>query len=562
VDAARVLGDTLLGPGRALRGALRNEGVRRLSLAWASSRTSEWAFQVVLAVYAYESGGALAVGVAGFARMVPAALASFFGAVLADRFARERVLRTVEAARGALAAGCAVAVGLGAPAVLVYGLAALHGIVSAVSQPAVFTLLPSLVRTPEELVTANAAVLTLQGLGALVGPVAGGVLVAAAGPAVGFAAAAGACLLATMLLAGLRVEGGSLWRAARGRRLGDVLGGFLFVARAPQARLIIGLFGAQTLVRGALTVLIVVLALDVLGLDQSWVGFLTAALGVGGLVGALSASRLAGRSLTLPFLAGLAVWGAPIAVIGLEPDALLALGALVVVGFGDAVLDVSGYTLLQRIVPDGVLARVFGVHNAITFATVGAGSLAAPAVIAALGTRGALIASGLLLPVLAGLFAVRVRSFDGAEPPPFAQLALVRGVPMFARLSVAATEQVAARLLTVDAPAGTTLMRRGDAGDRFYILAEGAVELVRDGRLIAIDRPGDYLGEIALLRDVPRTTTVTARVDSRLYALERADFLDAVSGHSAGLAAAQAVVADRLPRAIADEDAPTWAPPS
>ena len=555
MDAARALADTLLGPGRELRGALRNEGVRRLSLAWASSRTSEWAFQVVLAVYAYESGGALAVGVAGFARMVPAALASFFGAVLADRFARERVLRTVEAARGALAAGCAVAVGMGAPAVVVYGLAALHGLVSAVSQPAVFTLLPSLVRTPEELVTANAAVLTLQGLGALAGPVAGGVLVAAAGPEVGFAAAAGACLLAAVLLAGLRVEGGALWRAVRGRRLGDALAGLLFAARAPQARLIIGLFGAQTLVRGALTVLTVVLALDVLGLDQSWVGFLTAALGVGGLAGALSASRLAGRSLAVPFLTGLAVWGAPIAVIGLAPSAPLALGALVVVGFGDAMLDVSGYTLLQRIVPDSVLARVFGVHNAITFATVGVGSLAAPAVIAALGARGALIATGLLLPVLAALFAARVRSIDG-DAPPLAQLALVRGVPMFARLSVAATEQVASRLLTVDAPAGTTLMRRGDAGDRFYILAEGAVELMRDGRLIAVDRPGDYLGEIALLRDVPRTTTVTARVDSRLYALERADFLDAVSGHSAGLAAAHAVVAERLPRAGADDEHP------
>jgi hypothetical protein len=356
----------------------------------------------------------------------------------------------------------------------------------------------------------------------------------------------------------LRVEGGALWKAVRGRPLGDALAGFLFVVRAPHARLIIGLFGAQTLVRGALTVLTVVLALDVLNLGQSWVGFLTAGLGVGGLVGALSASRLAGRSLTVPFLTGLAVWGAPIAVIGLAPNALLALGALVVVGFGDALLDVSGYTLLQRIVPDGLLARVFGVHNAITFATVGLGSLAAPAVISGLGTREALIACGLLLPGLAALVAVRVRGIDGAAPPPFAQLALVRGVPMFARLSVAATEQVAARLLTVEAPAGTTLMRRGDAGDRFYILAEGTLDVARDDCVIAIDRPGDFVGEIALMRDVPRTATVTARVDSKLYALGRADFLDAVSGHSAGLAAAHEVIADRLPPAVSDDEAATY----
>jgi MFS family permease len=554
VNAAQALADALLGPGRALREALRNESVRRLSLAWASSRTSEWAFQVVVAVYAYESGGALAVGVVGFARMVPAALASLFGTLLADRFARERVLLAVEAARCAFAAGCAVAFALGAPAAVIYGLAALHAIVSAVSQPAVFTLLPSLVRTPEELVTANAAVLTLQGLGALGGPVLGGVVVAAAGVDAGFAAAAGASLLATGLLARLRVEGGALWTAARGRRIADLSAGFLFVARAPQARLIIALFGAQTLVRGALTVFTVVLALDLLALDQSWVGILTAALGVGGLLGAPTASRLVGRSLALPFLLGLAAWGAPIALIGVEPRTLLALGALVVVGFGDAVLDVSGYTLLQRIVPDGVLARVFGVHNAITLATVGIGSLAAPAVMAVLGTRGALIASGLALPALAALCFVRVRRLDGAAPPPAARLALVHGVPMFARLSVAAAEQVASRLVTVAVPAGTTLMRRGDTGDRFYILAEGALELERDGRIIAVEEPGDYLGEIALVRDVPRTATITARVDSTLYALERADFLDAVCGHSAGLVAADAVVAERLPRSDAGDD--------
>jgi Cyclic nucleotide-binding domain/Major Facilitator Superfamily len=310
--------------------------------------------------------------------------------------------------------------------------------------------------------------------------------------------------------------------------------------------MVIGLFGAQTLVRGALTVLTVVLALDRLNLGQDWVGFLTAGLGVGGLIGAMSASRLAGRRLATPFLCGLAIWGAPIAIIGITPNALLALGALMVVGFGDAILDVSGYTLLQRIVPDSVLARVFGVHNAITLATVGVGSLAAPAVIGTLGIQGALIACGLLLPLLAALFATPVRAADSAAPPPFTQLALVRGVPMFASLSVAATEQVASRLLPVEAPAATTIIRQGERGEHFYILSDGALDVVQDGRPIALAQAGDFFGEIALLRDAPRTATVTARVDSRLYALARSDFLDAVSGHAAGSAAADAVIVDRL----------------
>ena len=216
-------------------------------------------------------------------------------------------------------------------------------------------------------------------------------------------------------------------------------------------------------------------------------------------------------------------------------------------GFGDAVLDVSGYTLLQRIVPDGVLARVFGVHNAITLATVGVGSLAAPAVIASWAY------AELWSPPASPSRRLPRSSPCGcapstAAPPPSRSSRWCVGAPMFARLSVAATEQVASRLLTVEVPAGADLMRRGDAGDRFYILVDGAVELEPDGRPITIDKPGDYLGEIALVRDVPRTATVTASVDSRLYALERADFLDAVSGHSAGLAAVDAVVAERLPR--------------
>jgi hypothetical protein len=345
----------------------------------------------------------------------------------------------------------------------------------------------------------------------------------------------------------MRVEGAAIRTVTEESATRTGMAGLRTVAALPAARLILGLFGAQTLVRGFLTVLMVVVALDLLDLGQSWVGFLAAAPGGGALLGALGARRLAGRPLATPFLIGLAAWGVPLAVLGAIPGAIVALCGLAVLGVGDAVLDVSGYTLLQRVVPDDLLARTFGVHNAITLATVGVGSIAAPALIDAVGIPTTLILIGLLTPLLAVLSASRIRSVDHDSLPVGDRLALVQGVPMFAALSVAAAEQIATRLAVLDVLAGTDVIGKGEVGDRFYILDAGEFALERDGREIVVQERGDFFGEIALLRDVPRTTTVSARVDSRVYALERSDFLAAVTGHRAGAAAAQAIVEERMP---------------
>ncbi len=526
---------------------MRNTNLRLLCAAWACSRAAEWAFHVVVGVYAFNAGGAVAVGIVMFARMVPAAAVSLAGTAFADRFARERVLFAVEVVRSGLAVTAALAVAAGAPTGVVFAIAAGHAAVSSISLPAAFSLLPSIVATPEELVAANASLLTAQGVGTLAGPVLGGLVVAAQGASAGFVSTAALSAIAGVLLIAMRVEGAAVRTATGEPGLAGGAAGIRSAVAAPGARLILGVFGSQTLVRGFMTVLVVVVALDLLDLDQSWVGYLTSAPGAGALVGAVAARRLAGRPLAAPFLLGLAAWGIPIAVIGVHPAALVGLVALFIVGIGDAMLDVSGYTLLQRAVPDDVLARVFGVHNAVTLATVGIGSLAAPLLIDAIGTRATLVAVGLLLPALAILSSPRIHRIDREVLPASANIDLVRSVPMFATLSVAAAEQIASRLERLDVAAGTEVIRRGDAGDRFYILDEGEFGLARDGRDIVICERGDYFGEIALLRDVPRTATVTARTDARVYTLGRDEFQAAVTGHRAGLAAGYAVVAERMP---------------
>ena len=123
-------------------------------------------------------------------------------------------------------------------------------------------------------------------------------------------------------------------------------------------------FGVQPFVRGALTVLIVVASIELLGLGDPGVGLLNAAIGLGGIVGSVGTILLVGRHrLALVFLLALVVWGLPISVMGLVPLAWVAVAAMVVVGLANAVLDVAGFTTLQRIIPNDVRASVLGVFE-------------------------------------------------------------------------------------------------------------------------------------------------------------------------------------------------------
>jgi hypothetical protein len=216
-------------------------------------------------------------------------------------------------------------------------------------------------------------------------------------------------------------------------------------------------------------------------------------------------------------------------------------------GLGITLVDVTGLTIVQRAVPDDVLARVFGVIQMLWFGSLGIGAALAPALSAWLGLEGAFIATGAFLPVLVALSWARVVHIDAAaRPPDAADLRILASVPIFAPLPGTSLEHLAGRLVPLKLEPGTVIVRQGDAGDRFYIVAEGEVDVSEDGRLITQLETGDYFGEIALLRDLPRTATVTARTPVVLYALYREDFLAAVTGHAPSEQAAQEVVSSRL----------------
>nr|MBA2333135.1 cyclic nucleotide-binding domain-containing protein [Actinomycetota bacterium] len=119
--------------------------------------------------------------------------------------------------------------------------------------------------------------------------------------------------------------------------------------------------------------------------------------------------------------------------------------------------------------------------------------------------------------------------------------------PIFAPLPSATLEHLAGRLVLETAATGETIVRLGDDGARFYLIESGTVEADAGQGPVVLEE-GDGFGEIALLRDVPRTATVTARAPVRLLALERHDFLGAVTQDARSTGAADALVAGRLGR--------------
>ena len=415
----------------ALRAAMQNPGLRRVELAWGASIGAEWAHFVALGVFAYDAGGASAVGIAGLARMLPAAVVAPLATSLGDRFRRERFLLATALVDAAALAASAVAFFTMRNEVLVFALAGVIGVASTVFRPALQAILPSLARTPEELIAANGASSTIESLGTLAGPLLAGLLVAAADPGFVFAAAGGVVFAGALLLAPLRVEGVIQETAARTDTRELLLGGFGAV-KSGTPRLVLGLMAAQGFVRGCLNVLIVVVVFRVLDAGDGAVGYLTASLGLGGLLGAFGAMTLQGRRLAATLGAALVFWGLPIALMAPRPYLPAAVFLLAVVGAANSVEDVAGFTLLQRTVPDAVLSRALGLVWGAAMGAVALGSIVAPAVVAAVGPRAAFAAVGAILPVLTLASWHRLRRIDREVVPPVAELAVVSGVPLFA----------------------------------------------------------------------------------------------------------------------------------
>ncbi|HET8785803.1 MAG TPA: cyclic nucleotide-binding domain-containing protein, partial [Candidatus Limnocylindrales bacterium] len=286
---------------------------------------------------------------------------------------------------------------------------------------------------------------------------------------------------------------------------------------------------------------------ELLGLGEGGVGTLNAAMGVGGLLGAAVAIGLAGRPRLGPaFLLALAGWGTPIALMGLFVDPLIAIVAMFGIGISNAILDVSGYTLAQRTTPNTSRVALLGLLDGVANLGPAIGGIAAPLLIGLIGTPAALVVTGAILPLAALIEWPAVRRLDEGGPVAARRVALLRAQPLFTPLSLATVEHLAATLAPAHFDDGESLIQEGDVGDRYLLLDVGHVEVLQGGRSVRELGAGSGVGEIALIRDVPRTASVVARGPVEAYSLDRTSFLEAVTGVGASHEAAGAVAEGHL----------------
>jgi hypothetical protein len=532
----------------ALRGVAGSRALRRTSIAFLIFSGAEAATWIAILVFAFDRGGPATTGLVGFLLLLPAGVIAPIAAALGDRGRRERVLGYGYLAQASATGLTGAAIVLDAPDGIVYAAAVVAMATMTTARPAHHSLMPSLAATPDEVTAANSVSSMGDGLGGTLGTVSVTLLLAVSGAGLVYLVAAvllGASAAAVLTL-GSRTTPSDPGPLRPWALLAEAGHGFASIARERGPRLLVWIAALMTIAWGAFDVLLVSVAIDVLGLGQAGVGALQTAAGIGALVGAAgSVALVGGRRLWTAMVAAILMLAAGIAGSGSSTVSAV-FAAAVVAGGAITVLDVVGRTMLQRVVDDTVLTRVFGVVEALWMAGVGVGAGIAGVLTRAFSISTALVVIGaslvvLTVPVIGGL-----RRTDRTAAVPEHRLRLLRSLAMFTPLSRTELERLASQLDLLTTPSGTDVVVQGETGDRFYVIDAGSFDVIVDGRIVRRLGEGDAFGEIALLHDVPRTATVRAADDGAVWTLDQEEFLATVTGQPQVSRAAHALSAERL----------------
>jgi hypothetical protein len=506
--------------------ALWNRRLLRVQAAYLLFNIVEWASWIAILVWAYEAGGVRAASAVAVLRLIPSALLASPAATRLDRLPRAQALTLGYAIQALTMGAIGLALAVDAPSALIVVLAALGAVALTLTRPVHHALLPEISDTTAELTAGNSMSGWAEAAGVFLGPLVSGGLILVGGPSGVVLAMAATSALGASVTLRMTTYASVPRTSGPDAKHEHVL---RMVVRDPAARLLSGLVFALNTLVGLADILLVVLAFDLLHMSAAGPGLLSSAVGLGQIVGAGATVLLVGRQrLAVAVLLAAVVAGVTSAVSGLVSAPLLAVLLIGLFGAGKLFFDIATRTLIQRLLPDRLLLAVFGLQESLMMAAFAFGSLAAPLLVQALGPCGAFAIAGAFLPVVALLTYWRLRRLDGATQVPGEVLRLLLDVPLLAVLAPRVVERLAREAHPVVAQAGETVVVEGEPGDRFFVIEHGHVTVTRHHRLLRRLGPGDWFGELALLRDIPRTATVTAEAAVAPWAVERDSFLAAV----------------------------------
>lgn len=526
----------------AFRRVATDPRMRRALLAYFAFSCVEWAVWIVVLVYARGEGSAATVGLVAVVQLVPAALLAPWLASIVDRLPRSAAPVVAYGVLTVSLAATAVAMMAVAPFLIVVTLAVVTNVVIGLCRPAHHSLTPCLADGPGELVAANVVATASEGVGLFLGPALVGVVMAVASPGTALVVCVAIVLLSTLLT--VRLSATPITMAADGQVVDDGLRAGLAAFRdSPQSRLPIVIGGVQGLLEGAVDVLIVLLAIDVLGLGDGGAGYLNSLVGIGAIAGGLAASSLVGRArLAPPLLVGGLITGGAMALVAFLPAAALFLA---VMGIGYSLTAVATRTMLQRLSPMAVMGRMFGLLEGATLVGLALGALAAPFISDRIGVETAFALFGVVMPLALLVGWGRLRAGDAASVISQEILQTLRTVEVVAGLAPEAMEALARGATMTRANPGEVVVMEGESGHEMYVIASGSVEVSRDGRVVAETGAGDIFGEIALLSDIPRIATVTVTEPAELVVVGREAFLAALATHPHARQAVESLAATR-----------------
>jgi MFS family permease len=535
--------------------AIRNGAVVRLVLAHLLAVMAEWASIVAVLVYAFEQEGAAATGLASLALLAPAVIGAPITAGLTSSF-RPHVVR--RAALSAQVLGYGVAAGLaaaGASVVLVVAATVVAQVAVGTVRPTGAVLLPAAVRTTGELTVGTLAVSYCESASALLGPLTAAGLLALGGPE----AVLGGCataLFVALLVSMIGARAGPP-PAEHAWRPGPVLSGAMAtLRRRPWTRGVLAVVLARSAILGACDVLLVVLAFDEFDLDASGAGLLNALVGAGAVISAVVATLVVRRTHLAPWLnIGLAVSAAVFLLLGAVTELPVAIATLPLLGLAASLLDGLARMLLQRSADPRLLGSMFALIELVGGIGLLVGSGVAQGLVAVADIHVALHGLGVLLGLALAVTVRAVRRADAGADVPVVEMSVLHELAIFAPLPPLELEAVARSAEHVSVSEGEVVIRQGEPGARFYAVVDGAFDVVMSGEHIRTARRGSCFGEVALLADVGRTATVTARSAGELLAVPRVPFLIAVTGTDSSHAAAWGQIQDMplYQRLVAEE---------